>query len=118
MPKPYLANGDSVLIERLGYDMHKGITVSCSGFYAPQGRVLRYDLARKDLIPSLTSFSFRGKKITNFEMETGAIYGLSRVLGHKCCSVNAIVANRINKTHTLNLDKVMDELILKVLERI
>lgn len=78
-------------------DFHTGITVTCPGFYAPQGRVLRGALSNPNLIDNLTSFSYESQRITNFEMETSAIYGMGRVLGHECLSISAIVANRISK---------------------
>ncbi len=115
---PYLARCSSKLETALSEGMHKGITASCSGFYAPQGRVLRYELARPDFIESLNSFSFANKKITNFEMETGAMYGLAKILGHHCCSINAIVANRITNEHTHNAEETMNKLIKLVLDRI
>lgn len=76
---------------------HTGITVTCPGFYAPQGRVLRGTLSNPDLIGNLTNFNYEHHRITNFEMETSAIYGMGRVLGHECLSISAIVANRIRK---------------------
>jgi len=76
---------------------HTGITVTCPGFYAPQGRVLRGTLSNPNLIDNLTSFNYEHHRITNFEMETSAIYGMGRVLGHECLSISAIVANRIRK---------------------
>ncbi len=115
---PYLARCSSKLETALSEGMHKGITASCSGFYAPQGRVLRYELARPDFIESLNSFSFANKRITNFEMETGAMYGLAKILGHHCCSINAIVANRITNEHTHNAEETMNKLIKLVLDRI
>ncbi|MFZ7145184.1 MAG: nucleoside phosphorylase, partial [Bacteroidota bacterium] len=92
---PYLARCSSRLEDKLSDGMFKGITASCSGFYAPQGRILRYELARPNFIDTLHSFSKGSNRITNFEMETGAMYGLAKILGHHCCSINAIVANRI-----------------------
>lgn len=115
---PYLARCSSKLESALGEGMFKGITASCSGFYAPQGRVLRYELARPDFIESLNTFSFANKKITNFEMETGAMYGLAKILGHHCCSINAIVANRMTNEHTHNAEATMIKLIKLVLDRI
>ncbi|MET3879372.1 nucleoside phosphorylase [Chitinophaga sp. OAE865] len=76
---------------------HTGITVTCPGFYAPQGRVLRGPLSNPHLIDNLTNFNYEHHRITNFEMETSAIYGMGRVLGHECLSISAIVANRIRK---------------------
>ena len=98
--------------------MYKGITASCCGFYAPQGRVLRYELARPNFIETLNSFRSGENRITNFEMETGAMYGLARILGHHCCSINAIVANRITNEHTHKAEETMDRLINVVLNRL
>jgi len=118
LPQSYIARCSAKLEKGLSEGMFKGITASCSGFYAPQGRILRYELARKDFIQTLHSFSFRQERITNFEMETGAMYGLARILGHHCCSINAIVANRINNKHTHKGDETMNRLIQLVLDRL
>jgi uridine phosphorylase len=96
----------------------KGITVSCPGFYGPQGRVLRFEPSRPDMIEKLSSFRYKENRITNFEMETGAMYGLARVLGHYCCSVNLIVANRITHQFSHQYKEKMNELIKLVLDRI
>jgi uridine phosphorylase len=118
LARPYLVRTSKKLEDALSEGMHKGITASCSGFYAPQGRVLRYELAFPEVIDRLTTFNHEGHKVTNFEMETGAMYGLARILGHHCCSINAIVANRITKQHTHKGDEVMNNLIETVLDRI
>ena len=118
LAQSYLAGSSAKLEEALGEGMFKGITASCSGFYAPQGRVLRYQLAYPGLIDRLTSFHFKEHKVTNFEMETGAMYGLAKILGHHCCSINAIVANRITKQHTHKGEETMNRLIETVLDRI
>ena len=118
LPQSYLVRSSEKLENALGNGMFKGITASCSGFYAPQGRVLRYELAYPDVIDRLTSFEHKGNRLTNFEMETGAMYGLARILGHHCCSINAIVANRISKQHTHKGDETMNALIETVLDRI
>lgn len=118
LSQPYIARCSSVLEESLSMGMHKGITASCSGFYAPQGRVLRYELARPDFIEKLATFRMGNHRITNFEMETGAMYGLAKILGHRCCSINAIVANRISNEHTHAGEATMNRLIETVLDRI
>ena len=115
---PYISKCSSKLENALGEGMFKGITASCCGFYAPQGRVLRYELARQNFIPSLNSFRFKNSRITNFEMETGAMYGLAKILGHHCCSINAIVANRMTNEHTHKSEETMNKLIKLVLDRI
>jgi uridine phosphorylase len=118
LAQPYLVSSSPKLEAILGEGMFKGITASCSGFYAPQGRVLRYQLAFPEVIDRLTSFKHEDNFITNFEMETGAMYGLAKILGHHCCSINAIVANRITKEHTHKGDETMNKMIELVLDRI
>ncbi len=114
----YLAKGSSLLVDKLGEGMTKGITASCSGFYAPQMRQLRLTPARTDMISKLSSFRYGNHRITNFEMETGAMYGLAKLLGHHCCAVNVIVANRIAQQFSKKYYEKMHELIKTVLDRL
>jgi uridine phosphorylase len=116
--KLYLFGTSTALVELLGKDMFKGITATCSGFYAPQGRVLRYELAYPELIDKISAFRDGDLRVTNFEMETSAMCGLARLLGHETCSVNAIVANRITGEFTNKAEETMDRMILTVLERL
>ncbi|HOZ82229.1 MAG TPA: nucleoside phosphorylase [Bacteroidia bacterium] len=118
LPESYLTRSSHKLEQALSEGMHKGITASCSGFYAPQGRVLRYQLARTDMIEKLNSFRHDEHKVTNFEMETGAMYGLAKLLGHHCCAVNLIVANRIAQQFSKKYEERMHQLIQTVLDRI
>jgi len=117
-PKSYLTAAGPSLFNKLSPGMHKGITASCSGFYGPQGRELRLAPARPDMIDKLNSFNHLGHRITNFEMETGAMYGLAKLLGHQCCSVNVIVANRIAQQYSKNADGAMETLIQTVLDKL
>lgn len=117
-PESYLTKCSSKLKNQLSKDMISGMTCSCSGFYAPQGRVVRYQLARTNMIEKLNTFNFGEHRITNFEMETGAMYGLARVLGHHCCSVNVIVANRITQKYAKKAEESMLRLIETVLDRV
>ncbi len=94
---PYIFMASGYLLKHFTKNYHQGITVTCPGFYGPQGRVLRLGLAYPQLTDNLTTFQFGNYHITNFEMETSAIYGLGKLLGHHCLSLNAIVANRITK---------------------
>lgn len=94
---PVIFSASAQLSELFKDGFHTGITVTCPGFYAPQGRMLRGPLSNPGLIDNLTKFNYESQRITNFEMETSAIYGLGRVLGHECLSISAIVANRIRK---------------------
>ena len=118
LPESYLTRSSLKLEHALSESMHKGITASFSGFYAPQGRVLRYQLARTDMIEKLNSFRHGEHKVTNFEMETGAMYGLAKILGHHCCAVNLIVANRIAQQFSKKYEERMHQLIQTVLDRI
>jgi uridine phosphorylase len=96
----------------------KGITATAGGFYGPQGRILRLAIQDNDLNHKIDSFKFNEHRITNLEMETSAIYGLSKLLGHKACSINAIIANRANGTFSKNPGKVVAELIEYALEKL
>lgn len=117
-PRVYLAQGSKILFAKLSKDMHTGITASCSGFYGPQGREIRLKPFRNDLIDRLSAFRSEGLRVTNFEMETGAMYGLARMLGHHCCSVNVIVANRIRQEFSKKSYESIKNLIQLVLSRI
>ena len=96
----------------------QGITATAGGFYGPQGRILRLALQDNELNHKIDSFKFNEHRITNLEMETSAIYGLSKLLGHQSCSINAIIANRANGTFSKNPGKVVAELIEYALEKL
>lgn len=115
---PYMAPGSPELIHRLGSGMMAGITVSASGFFGPQGRLVRGKLALPEWVDNLSAFEYKSHRITNFEMETSGIYGMSRMLGHKAISLNAIVANRIQKKFSADGHAVVERLIKTTLERI
>lgn len=112
---PYLVSASSDLAGRFTEGFHTGITVTCPGFYAPQGRVLRGELANPQLIDDLTAFSYRTHRITNFEMETSGIYGMGRVFGHNCLSISAIVANRISREFSKDGGAAVEALISQAL---
>ncbi|MBP6023564.1 nucleoside phosphorylase [Ferruginibacter sp.] len=112
---PYISKGSDTLLNKFPDSFYKGITVTCPGFYGPQGRVLRLPLSSPGLINKLTGFNFHNHKITNFEMETSAIYGLGKLLGHNCCSVNAIVANRVQKEFSKDGNAAVENLITTAL---
>ena len=98
--------------------VYKGMTGTAGGFYGPQGRVLRLALQDPELNDKLDSFSYQNFRITNFEMETSVIYGLSKLLGHEALSLNAIIANRPNGNFSKDPKKTIEELIVYALERI
>jgi uridine phosphorylase len=112
---PYISNAGMNLLKHFVEGFHQGITVTCPGFYGPQGRVLRMGLTQPKLIDQLTSFTFGQHRISNFEMETAAIYGMGKVLGHQTVSLSAIVANRISKEFSKDGDAAVDQLIKKTL---
>ena len=113
---PYISKGSEVLLNKFPASFHKGITVTCPGFYGPQGRVLRLGLRSPGLINKLTHFSFNNQRITNFEMETSAIFGLGKLMGHQCMSVNAIVANRVVQEFSKDGNAAVEKLIVAGLE--
>ena len=115
---PYCVKGSSDLLQKIGFDMLKGNTVTCPGFYAPQGRELRLPLRMPKLMEHLNYFHYDNFWLTNFEMETAGYYAMGRMLGHEILSVNAIIANRITNKFADDADKVVDDLIHKVLDRI
>ncbi|MFW2475741.1 MAG: phosphorylase, partial [Sediminibacterium sp.] len=115
---PYIAAASASLLKHFVTGFHHGITVTCPGFYGPQGRILRLGLVNSELIDRLTTFSFGNHLITNFEMETSGIYGLGKLLGHHCLSLSAIVANRISKEFSKDSAATMEKLIQLTLENI
>ncbi len=113
---PYINMAGASLIKHFTHNYHQGITVTCPGFYGPQGRILRLGLGYPMLIDNLTNFRFGNYRITNFEMETSAIYGLGNALGHHCLSLSAIVANRISKEFSTNGNLAVEGLIKQSLQ--
>ena len=113
---PYISGAGAHLLKDFVEGFHHGITVTCPGFYGPQGRILRLGIRNPELIDRLTQFNFGQHRISNFEMETAGIYGLGKLLGHHCISLSAIVANRIQKQFSKDSYKTIDQLIRKTLE--
>jgi uridine phosphorylase len=116
---PYVINGSEILAHKLKSDkVFEGFTATAGGFYGPQGRVLRLDIQDSNLNSKMDAFEFRKLKITNLEMETAAIYGLGKLLGHHCISMNAIIANRAKGTFSEHPNQVVDALIIYVLNKL
>jgi uridine phosphorylase len=117
--RPYIVKNSDLLDKKLLSDkVFAGVTATAGGFYGPQGRVLRLAIQDPKLNSKIDSFEFDGVKITNLEMETSAIYGLSKLLGHEACSMNAIIANRANGTFSENPYKPVEELIIYTLDKL
>lgn len=115
---PYLVKGDNVLFNLFSKDFYSGITATAPGFYGPQGRVLRIALKENELNEKLNRFNYNNLKVVNFEMETSAIYGLSRALGHNACTVCAVVANRFTNEFSQDYKASVKKLIETVLDKL
>lgn len=115
---PYCVQGSTKLLEKIGGDMIKGNTVTCPGFYAPQGRKLRAEITFPKLLTDLGRFHMHDIWLTNFEMETAGYYAMGRILGHEVLSVNGIIANRVKQQFAKNGDKIVDDMIAMVLNKI
>jgi len=118
LSRPYIIESSKTLFDKLGKNMVPGITATASGFYGPQGRCLYLEPKNTEIQQQLSSFHFEGHRITNFEMETSALYSLGKMLGHNCCTTCAIIANRTIKDYSDNYLAIVDNLIEVVLERI
>ena len=115
---PLVISNSKSLEDRISSEIiYKGMTATAGGFYGPQGRVIRLPIKDSNLNNKIDSFNFNGKRVTNLEMETSAIYGLSKLLGHHACSMHAIIANRANGTFSKNPDKVIANLINYTLDK-
>lgn len=119
LPTPYVVDASGKLAVKFdGESFQKGVTISAPGFYGPQGRVLRLPLAMPQLNQLIEKFRFEGLKITNFEMESSAIYGLSKMLGHKALTICLIIANRVTGQANENYRPEMEKLIKMVLDNL
>ena len=117
LPKPYAVKASSCLHEIIGRKWRTGITLTAPGFYAPQGRELRLKVADNTIIDRARNFKYSGYQVTNFEMETSALYLLSALLGHQAVTVCDIIANRITGDFNQDYHASMKVLIQTVLDR-
>lgn len=118
-PAPYIIDADSELVERIAdKDMVRGVTIACGGFFGPQGRQLRIPLTDPKQNEKIEKFEYNGLKITNFEMESSALAGLARLMGHKATTCCMVIANRIEKEANTGYKNQIDDLIKIVLNRI
>ena len=118
LPAPYVVSADPELVNRIGHDMVKGITIAAPGFYGPQGRYVRARPADMELNSKIQSFRYNEWQITNFEMESSALAGMSALLGHKAMTVCAIIAGRVSHNMNTEYQGSIEGLIQIVLERI
>jgi uridine phosphorylase len=112
---PYAVNASKELMELFNNDFGKGITISAPGFYAPQGRSLRLETFDSEINSKLAEFIYRGRTISNYEMESSAIYGLSALLGHKALTICLVIGNRVTGEFVQDYKPLMNDLALKVL---
>ena len=115
---PYFIYADKTLVEQIGHDMVKGITISASGFYGPQGRHVRLGLSSPERNKLIESFEYKGLKICNYEMESAALAGLASLMGHKAMTACLVIAGRYSGGMNTDYKGSFDELITKVLDRI
>ncbi len=113
-----ISNSEELANKLSSSETYEGITATAGGFYGPQGRVLRLQLQDPELNHKIDNFSYQEHRITNLEMETSAIYGLSKLLGHNACSMNAILANRANGTFSEKPGDIVEKLIKYTLDKL
>ncbi len=118
LPLPYVIPGTERLTDLLSKGQYTGITATAPGFYAPQGRIVRLELAFPELNDHLMNFEYQGLKVMNYEMETSSLYGLGHMLGHDVASVCVILANRIQGVYSKDYKKTVRQLITYVLEKL
>ncbi len=118
LPYPYIVKASDALMKKFAGGLRTGITATANGFYGPQGRSLRIPLASPELNETIESFRFQGLSITNFEMETSALYGLGRLLGHHALTICTVIANRPGKTYSQDYKNAVDQMIRMVLDRV
>ncbi len=118
LPYPYIIRSSQVLLDKIAHDLTQGITATASGFYGPQGRELRIPLAFPEFNERIEQFHFNGERITNFEMETSALYSLGNLLGHNTLTVCNIIANRVTRQFSKDYQKSLEKMIQLVLQRL
>lgn len=118
LPRPYAVLADPELVERLGFDMFKGITISAPGFYGPQGRYVRLKPIDENLNSKIEAFRYKDEMIANFEMESSALAGLGKMLGHKAVTICLIIAGRVSKEMNTEYKGSMEGLVKTVLDRL
>ena len=118
LANPYFVDGSKHFLEKFGNEFRRGITISAPGFYGPQGRELRLEIQDREINDKIRSFRYDGRYITNYEMESSAIFGLSRLLGHNAGTVCLIIANRYAKHFVKDAAPLMENLIERTLEEL
>jgi uridine phosphorylase len=118
LPLPYVVEGSRTLFERLGQGYYEGITATAPGFYGPQGRTLRMQLSYPENNRKMEAFHYQGWKICNFEMESSALYGLGKMMGHNCLTICAVIANRVSEKFCIDYHPYIEKLVVTTLDRL
>ena len=118
LPLPYVVGCSNELFDRLAQGYYQGVTATAPGFYGPQGRTLRMRLAYPELNSKIESFSYQGWRVCNFEMESSALYGLGKMMGHNCLTICVAIANRVTEKFATDYHPYVKKLVLNTLERL
>lgn len=118
LPKPYIVECSKELFDRLAEGYHQGITATSPGFYGPQGRALRLELAHPQINPEIEKFEYNGWKVCNFEMESSALFSLGKMLGHNCTTICTVIANRVTEKFAADYHPYVENLIINTLDRL
>ncbi|MBQ8959461.1 MAG: nucleoside phosphorylase [Bacteroidales bacterium] len=118
LPKPYVVEGSKTLFDRLAQGYYQGVTATAPGFYGPQGRTLRMHLSYPELNHKIEAFNYNDWRVCNFEMESSALYGLGKMMGHNCLTVCVAIANRVTEQFATDYHPFVKKLVLNTLERI
>lgn len=118
LPLPYVVGCSNELFDRLAQGYYQGVTATAPGFYGPQGRTLRMRLAYPELNSKIESFSYQGWRVCNFEMESSALYGLGKMMGHNCLTICVAIANRVTEKFATDYHPFVKKLVLNTLERL
>ena len=118
LPMPYVVEGSKALMDRLGQGYFQGITATAPGFYGPQGRTLRMPLAYPENNHRIEAFHYKDWRVCNFEMESSALYGLGKMMGHNCLTICAVIANRVSEKFCTDYHPYINKLIKNTLDRI
>ena len=118
LPLPYVVEGSKELFDRLAQGYYQGVTATAPGFYGPQGRTLRMNLAYPEHNRKIESFNYQGWRVCNFEMESSALYGLGKMMGHNCLTICVAIANRVTEKFASDYHPYVKKLVINTLERL
>lgn len=118
LPLPYVVEGSKELFDRLAQGYYQGLTATAPGFYGPQGRTLRMGLAYPEHNRKIESFNYQGWRVCNFEMESSALYGLGKMMGHNCLTICVAIANRVTEKFASDYHPYVKKLVINTLERL